>query len=61
MSKPPLILISPSIEASGIEFKDRSISLSEAYTRAIVNAGGTPLHHAQRRIPPVGRRLRPPL
>ena len=43
MSKSPLILISPSIEAAGIEFKDRSISLSEAYPRAIVNAGGTPL------------------
>jgi putative glutamine amidotransferase len=43
MTKPPLILISPSIEAAGIEFKDRSISLSEAYTRAVINAGGTPL------------------
>ena len=43
MTRPPLILISPSIEARGIEFKDRSISLSEAYPRAIVDAGGTPL------------------
>ena len=43
MSKPPLILISPSIEAAGVEFHDRSISLSEAYPRAIVEAGGLPL------------------
>ena len=43
MSKPPLILISPSIEAEGVEFHDRSISLSEAYPRAIAEAGGIPL------------------
>lgn len=43
MAKPPLILISPSIEEKGAEFSDRSISLSEAYPRAIAEAGGIPL------------------
>jgi putative glutamine amidotransferase len=43
MAKPPLVLVSASIEAKGVEFKDRSISLSEAYTRAVTNAGGIPL------------------
>jgi putative glutamine amidotransferase len=43
MARPPLILISPSIEAKGVEFHDRSISLSEAYSQAIANAGGIPL------------------
>jgi putative glutamine amidotransferase len=43
MPRPPLILISPSIEAEGVEFHDRSISLSEAYPRAVADAGGIPL------------------
>lgn len=43
MTKAPLILISPSIEKEGVEFHDRSISLSEAYPRAIANFGGIPL------------------
>ncbi|MGD0615517.1 MAG: gamma-glutamyl-gamma-aminobutyrate hydrolase family protein [Verrucomicrobiota bacterium] len=43
MTKPPLILISPSIEKEGVEFHDRSISLSEAYPRAVARAGGIPL------------------
>lgn len=43
MTKPPLILISPSIEKEGIEFHDRSISLSEAYPRAVADSGGVPL------------------
>ena len=43
MTKPPLILISASIEKAGVEFADRSISLSEAYPRAIADAGGIPL------------------
>jgi putative glutamine amidotransferase len=43
MTKPPLILISPSIEKEGIEFHDRSISLSEAYPRAVADSGGIPL------------------
>jgi putative glutamine amidotransferase len=43
MTKPPLILISPSVEEEGAEFHDRSISLSEAYPRAIAQAGGIPL------------------
>ncbi|HYG22961.1 MAG TPA: gamma-glutamyl-gamma-aminobutyrate hydrolase family protein [Verrucomicrobiae bacterium] len=40
---PPLILVSPSIESAGVEFEDRSISLSEAYPRAVADAGGIPL------------------
>src|SRR5215472_13851896 len=43
MTKPPLILISPSIESSGVEFGDRSISLSECYPRAVADSGGIPL------------------
>jgi putative glutamine amidotransferase len=43
MARPPLILISASIEAKGVEFQDLSISLSEAYPRAVANAGGVPL------------------
>ena len=41
--KPPLILISASVESAGVEFHDRSISLSEAYPRAVAHAGGIPL------------------
>jgi putative glutamine amidotransferase len=43
MARPPLILISASIEAKGVEFQDRSISLSEAYPQAVAEAGGVPL------------------
>jgi putative glutamine amidotransferase len=43
MTKPPLILISPSIQKTGVEFSDQSISLSENYPRAVANAGGIPL------------------
>jgi putative glutamine amidotransferase len=43
MTRPPLILISPSIEKAGVEFGDRSISLSEAYPRAVADSGGIPL------------------
>ena len=43
MNGPPLILISPSIEKAGVEFEDQSISLSEAYPRAVAAAGGIPL------------------
>ena len=43
MIRPPLILISPNIEKKGAEFGDRSISLSEAYPRAVADAGGIPL------------------
>lgn len=49
MSKPPLILISPSVEEAGAEFDDRSISLSEAYPRAVADSGGIPM------ILPVGK------
>lgn len=43
MSRPPIILISPGIEKAGFEFSDRSISLSEAYPRAVADAGGVPV------------------
>jgi putative glutamine amidotransferase len=43
MKQAPLILISPETELKGNEFGDTSISLSEAYQRAIVRAGGLPL------------------
>jgi len=43
MTKPPLILISPSIESAGVEFGDRSISLSEPYPRSVADSGGVPL------------------
>jgi putative glutamine amidotransferase len=43
MTRAPLILVSPGIEKHGVEFHDRSISLSEAYLRAVASAGGVPL------------------
>jgi putative glutamine amidotransferase len=43
MSQPPLILVSPDIEAKGKEFADRSTSLSNRYEEAIIGAGGLPL------------------
>lgn len=42
-TRPPLILISPSIAQAGVEFADRSVSLSEAYIRAVTLAGGIPI------------------
>lgn len=42
-SKPPLILVSPSIEKAGVEFHDQSASLSVRYNTAILQAGGIPL------------------
>ncbi|MDB6110489.1 MAG: glutamine amidotransferase [Pedosphaera sp.] len=41
--RPPLILISPSVEVKGAEFGDMSISLSETYQAAVMAAGGLPL------------------
>lgn len=43
MVKAPLILVSPSIEKRGVEFNDLSISLSQRYEDAILDAGGIPL------------------
>ena len=43
MTKRPLILVSPGIEKRGVEFHDQSISLSEAYLRALLNSGALPL------------------
>ena len=42
MNRPPLILVSPSMEKKGVEFFDSSISLSNRYTDAIITAGGLP-------------------
>ena len=43
MVKPPLILVSPSIEKRGVEFHDLSVSLSVKYENAILQAGGIPI------------------
>jgi putative glutamine amidotransferase len=43
MARSPLILISPSIEKSGVEFHDISSSLSLRYESAILAAGGIPV------------------
>ena len=43
MGRPPLILVSPSIEKSGVEFHDLSASLSVRYDSAVLAAGGLPL------------------
>ncbi len=42
MSRAPLILVSPSIEKRGVEFHDRSVSLSFKYEQSILQAGGIP-------------------
>lgn len=42
MKPKPLILITPSTDQKGVEFADHSISLSDAYPRAIQRAGGLP-------------------
>jgi putative glutamine amidotransferase len=41
--KKPLILISPSTQRKGAEFSDASISLSNPYTQAVIEAGGIPV------------------
>ena len=43
MAKPPLILVSPSIEKRGVEFHDLSVSLSVKYDFAVTQAGGIPV------------------
>ena len=43
MGRPPLILVTPSIEKSGVEFHDLSASLSLRYNNAILEAGGIPV------------------
>lgn len=47
MKGAPLILVTPSTTKSGAEFYDYSVTLSDAYTAAVVQAGGAPM------IPPV--------
>ena len=43
MAKPPLILVSPSVEKRGAEFQDLSISLSVKYDYAVLRSGGIPV------------------
>jgi putative glutamine amidotransferase len=43
MARPPLILVSPSIERRGVEFHDLSASLSVKYDFAVIQAGGIPV------------------
>lgn len=43
MARPPLILVSPSIEKRGVEFNDLSVSLSVKYDFAVARAGGIPV------------------
>jgi putative glutamine amidotransferase len=43
MAGRPLILVSPSIEKSGVEFHDLSASLSVKYDFAVLQAGGIPV------------------
>jgi putative glutamine amidotransferase len=43
MTQPPLILVSPCTQPAGFEMNDPSISLSSAYPRALMDAGGLPL------------------
>ena len=43
MARPPLILITPSIEKRGVEFHDLSASLSIKYENAVLQAGGIPV------------------
>jgi putative glutamine amidotransferase len=43
MVRPPLILVTPSIEKRGVEFHDLSASLSVKYDFAVTQAGGIPV------------------
>lgn len=43
MKNAPLILVSADVESKGVEFGDRSVSLSENYTRALLAAGMLPV------------------
>ncbi len=43
MARPPLIIVSPSIEKRGVEFHDLSVSLSVKYENAVLQAGGVPV------------------
>lgn len=41
--RPPLILVAPDIAPRGAEFGEPSLSLAQAYTQALIMAGGIPL------------------
>jgi putative glutamine amidotransferase len=42
MKKAPLILITPCVQREGMEFSDTSLSLSDRYPRALLQAGAIP-------------------
>ena len=42
MKRAPLILVAPSTQTRGAEFYDYSLSLSHAYSLAVIEAGGLP-------------------
>ena len=43
MKNPPMILVSSCAQRAGLEMRDLSTSLSEAYSQALTQAGGLPL------------------
>ncbi len=43
VARPPLILVSPSVEKRGVEFHDLSVSLSVKYDFAVSQSGGIPV------------------
>jgi putative glutamine amidotransferase len=43
MTSRPIILVTPSTQAKGVEMSDYSISLSNRYTEAVIAAGGLPV------------------
>jgi putative glutamine amidotransferase len=43
MTSRPIILVTPSTQAKGVEMSDDSISLSNRYTDAVIAAGGLPM------------------
>jgi len=51
VSQPPLVLVSPDIEAKGKEFGDLSISLSANYQQALILAGAIPVILAATKSP----------
>jgi putative glutamine amidotransferase len=48
MMRSPVVLVSPDVEPRGIEMQDASLSLSNRYAEALLDAGGLPLI-----VPPV--------
>ena len=51
MKSRPLVLITSCSERKGAEFLDRSMSLSDRYSRAIIAAGGLPWVLSELNVP----------